>query len=105
MKKRTSLYAFAFMVSLGLLGAHTAQAAWSRWDHDNDHEHDNGWHEHARKAHEWHNRHWHNGHVIYERNEPYVTYAPPVVVEPPMPAYNYDNGQPDVNLVFPLNFN
>jgi len=60
------------------------------------------WHGHAREAREWHHRHWHNGRIIYEDNEPYVTYAPPLVVEPPPPVY-YPPEQPGLNIVVPLN--
>lgn len=99
MKKTTFLYVLAFIVSVSLL--HSTHAMADRYDrvwHDNGRD---GWREHAREAHEWHHRHWHNGHVIYEENEPYVTYAPPVVVPPP-PEYDYDQ-QPSLNFVVPLN--
>jgi hypothetical protein len=97
MKKTAWLYVLAFMVPLGL---HGLQAAWADRDDRNWHDGREGWHQHAREAHEWHNRHWHDGRVIYERNEPYVTYAPPVVVPPP--DYDYE-AQPSVNFVVPLN--
>lgn len=60
------------------------------------------WHDHARAAHEWRHNHWRNGHIIYGGGEPYVTYAPPLVVEPPPPAYYAP--QPGVSIVVPLNF-
>ena len=97
MRKTTYLYVFAFMVSMGLLGLQYAHADRDRND-DRGGRYE-GWHEHEREAHEWHHRHWREGHVIYEQNEPYVTYAPPVVMPPPDEYYDE---QPSANFVVPL---
>jgi len=60
--------------------------------------HGGGWHGHAREARAWHQQHWRGGRYIYGGG-PYETYAPPLVVQPPV----YDE-EPGLNITVPLNF-
>ena len=87
----TALMVFSCLSSM-------AAPAWA----DRDDRHREDWHSHAREAREWHHRHWHNGRTVYDDREPYVTYAPPVIVEPPPPVV--EESEPGVNIVVPLNF-
>jgi hypothetical protein len=89
MKKAMRLYTPVFAIAFCLCSA--AVTAWA--DRDD-------WRQHSRDAREWHNGHWHNGHVVYENSDPYVTYAPPLVIEPPPPAYYAP--QPGLSIVVPL---
>jgi hypothetical protein len=87
MKKK--LFALAMITSIVISFAGTAQA-----DHDG---HDQGWHGHEKDARNWHQHHIHHGRYVpaprYEEEDPYVVYAPPMVVEPPS----------GINVVFPIN--
>lgn len=75
----TTLMAFSCLSSI-------AAPAWAARD---------DWRKHATDAREWHHRHLHNGRIVYDNGEPDVTFAPPLVVEPP-PASG-------LNIVVPLN--
>jgi hypothetical protein len=83
------LVALALVAGLVISFAGTAQA-------DQGGHEDRGWHGHEQDAQNWHRHHMHHGRYVpaprYEEEDPYVVYAPPVVVEPPS----------GVNIVFPI---
>ena len=103
MKTSSRLSALALIACLSVAG--TAWAAPHGGEHGGGHARGaarapmgRGLHEHAVAAHDWHQHHWHDNHVVYDNN--YVTYAPPVVYNAPPADYET---QPGLNLVFPLN--
>jgi len=56
---------------------------------------DRDWNGHERGAQKWHRQHIQHRRYVpgsYEQEDPYVVYAPPVVVEPPS----------GINVVFPI---
>lgn len=90
---------FTIAVIFGGAASHVGTA----WADNGRHGHerqDNGWRGHERQAQQWHKQHIHHGRYEpryggrYEQEDPYVVYAPPMIVEPPQ----------GMNIIIPLNF-